>query len=132
MAGYSGKPLISKLGLKEGQQMALHHAPEGFADVLAPFPVAASLHLRRMPDSDLLLAFYTVQGDLDREFPDLLNDLRPGGMLWIAWPKKASGVVTDIREDGVRAAGLPHGWVDVKVCAIDDTWSGLKFLRRKT
>ncbi|NLR74743.1 DUF3052 domain-containing protein [Leeia sp. IMCC25680] len=132
MAGYSGKPLIGKLGLKEGQQMALHHAPECFVNLLAPFPAAATLYPQRQAGCDLLLAFYIRQADLSRDFPDLLTDLSPGGMLWIAWPKKASGVATDIREDGVRAAGLPHGWVDVKVCAIDETWSGLKFLRRKT
>jgi hypothetical protein len=132
MAGYSGTLLVQKLGIKAAQRVALLNAPPGFADTLAPLPGDVSLHsdLRGRAPFDLLLFFTHERSELARSFPRLADRLTPAGGLWIAWPKKASGVPTDLTENEVRAVGLAVGLVDNKVCAIDDTWSGLRFVFR--
>jgi hypothetical protein len=134
-AGYSGTPLPRKLGIGPGSRVLLVGAPDGF-DVLAGTPVpdpAPRVHRRpgRHP-YDLVLAFCQDAATLRRRFAPLAVRITPAGALWVAWPKRASGVQTDLDENRVRDVGLGAGLVDVKVCAVDSTWSGLKFVRRLT
>ena len=129
MAGYSGTPLAKKLGIKEDHRLALLGAPKGFAIDDLPAGVAAKTALRST--SDVIVSFHTERADLAQRLPALLRGLDVDGGLWVAWPKRASGVPTDITEDVVREVALPTGLVDVKVCAIDDTWSGLRLCLRK-
>lgn len=111
--------------------MALLHAPDGIDATLAPLPDGVTLGTRVSKTARVTLLFATREADLRKEFPPLAAALPEGAMLWIAWPKKTSGRATDLTENLIRDIGLPTGWVDVKVCAIDETWSGLKFLRRR-
>lgn len=130
-AGYSGTPLAKKLGIKAGERLALLAAPDGFIRLLGALPdgVRIVTHARGGPGRIILFA--TSRSDLSRRFAPAARGLAEGGALWIGWPKKASGVPTDLTEDVVREIGLPLGLVDYKVCAIDGTWSGLCFARRK-
>lgn len=130
MAGYSQTPLSKKLGIKEGHRVLLGHAPEGFLELLEPLPanVVIGSSLGVLPDLEIL--FVGERSLLDREFPLAVGRLLDTGMIWVAWPKKASKVVTDLTEDLIRQTGLDLGVVDVKVCAISEIWSGLKFVRR--
>jgi hypothetical protein len=128
LAGYSGTPLVTKLGLKSGARTQLVSAPSSFGDTLGPMPDGVKLVTRG--DLDFAMLFVCVKSDLKAAFPRLRDRLVSNGALWVAWPKKASGVETDLSEDVVRSFGLEAGLVDVKVCAVDDTWSGLKFVRR--
>jgi hypothetical protein len=131
MAGYSGTPLVKKLGLKAGFRVGLVNSPEGFARELIPLPNNVQIIERRLPNSlDLILLFADSQKLLIREFSKMALKLSSNGMLWIAWPKKASGVATDLSENILRQIGLDAGLVDVKVCAVNDIWSGLKFVYR--
>jgi hypothetical protein len=132
MAGYSGTPLVKKLGIKAGQEVALLNAPPGFADLLGPLPEEVTLHagLRGRRPFDTILFFTRDRIALEGHFPRLADRLTSAGGLWIAWPKKASRVPTDLTEDVVRIIGLDVGLVDNKVCAVDDTWSGLRFVFR--
>jgi hypothetical protein len=129
VAGYSGKPLIAKLGIKPGSTIAILGAPRGYDRQLGRLP-----EVRRRSTTtgrlDFVQFFTTEKHELERRFATLARSLTPAGMLWISWPKKASGVATDLTEDVIRAVGLAHGLVDVKVAAVDDVWSGLKFVRR--
>jgi len=129
MAGYSGKPLVAKLGIKAGSTIAILGAPRGYARTLGKLP-----RVRRgasAPGSLDFVQFFTKEKrQLERRFAALARAVAPAGMLWISWPKQASGVTTDLTEDVIRAMGLAHGLVDVKVAAVDDVWSGLKFVRR--
>jgi hypothetical protein len=129
MAGYSGKPLVAKLGIKPGSTIAILGAPRGYDRLLGRLP-----EVRRRSTAtgrlDFVQFFTTEKHELERRFAMLARSLTPAGMLWISWPKKASGVATDLTEDVIRAVGLAHGLVDVKVAAVDDVWSGLKFVRR--
>jgi hypothetical protein len=132
-AGYSGTPLPRKLGIKEGFRVALVGVPEGFGPELEPLPDGVRL-LRRLGAEaavDLALLFVTSRRDLARRFPPVAARLPPAGPLWVVWPKRSSGVPTDLTEDVLREVCLPLGWVDVKVCAVTDVWSGLKFVLRK-
>ena len=129
MSGYSGTPLPKKLGLRPGQRIALRSEPADFLGSLGPLPEGASL-AERGDAVDLALLFTRTEADLRRDFEPLARRLGPAGMLWVAWPKRASKVPTDLTEDRVRAVGLEVGLVDVKVCAIDEVWSGLKFVLR--
>ncbi|HET7457723.1 MAG TPA: DUF3052 family protein [Gemmatimonadaceae bacterium] len=133
MAGYSGKPLVTKLGVAEGQRVALVDAPAGFPAALAPLPSEVRLlaAASEQVDVDVAIIFSRAASHLEERFAAAVAALRPGGMIWVAWPKKASRQPTDLTEDVVRGIGLAAGLVDVKVCAIDETWSGLKFLRRR-
>jgi len=128
--GYSGTPLPQKLGFKEGTQAAVAGAPDGLKRLLGALPKGATLAAPASAVLDLGVLFATRAVDLRRAVPIWIHRLKPAGMLWIAWPKKASGAETDLTEDVVRLVGLQGGLVDVKVCAIDATWSGLKFVRR--
>lgn len=130
MAGYSGTPLPRKLGIKEGDDVALVRAPEGFRGTLGELPDGARTRTRLGRDHDVILAFFTRRAELERRFDALAAALDVDGGLWIAWPKRSSGVATDITEDTVREIVLPRGLVDNKVCAIDETWSGLRVVFR--
>ncbi len=131
MAGYSGTPLARKLGVKNGMRVALIGAPKEFGPELEPMPVGVKVLRRPAADLDLAMLFVTSRADLSRRFPKVAAVLPPAGSLWVAWPKKSSGVATDLTEDVLREVCLPRGWVDVKVCAVTDIWSGLKFVLRK-
>ena len=130
MAGYSGKPLVQKLGIKDGWTIAILNAPRGYSGVLGKLPRDVKRKTAAVGSLDFVQFFTTEKHELERRFATLARALTPAGMLWISWPKKASGVATDLTEDVIRAVGLAHGLVDVKVAAVDDVWSGLKFVRR--
>jgi hypothetical protein len=132
LAGYSGTPLVRKLGIKPGGTVALVAAPPGFHRELVGLPADVRLVTRAAGTPDLVLWFVRTREDLDGRAGRIGGRIVPGAGLWIAWPKKASGVQTDVTEDAVRRAGLAHGLVDYKVCAINETWSGLKFARRRS
>jgi len=128
VAGYSGTPLARKLGIRPGDSLALLGAPDGFA--IDDLPPGVEVRRRARAACEVILSFHTRHAELARRFPTLMRALVADGGLWVAWPKRASGVATDITEDVVREVALPTGMVDNKVCAIDETWSGLKFVRR--
>ena len=130
-AGYSGTPLATKLGIKDGHVVALLGAPKGFEATLDGLPAAMRVRTRATGTADVVVSFHTERADLEARVPKLLDVLDVDGGLWIAWPKKASKVPTDITEDTVREVFLPLGLVDNKVCAIDDVWSGLRVVWRK-
>ena len=130
MAGYSGKPLVAKLGIKPGATIAILNAPRGYDRILGKMPRDVKRKIAAVGALDFVQFFTHRRGELERRFPVLERALAPAGMLWISWPKKSSGVTTDLTEDGIRAIGLAHGLVDVKVAAVDEVWSGLKFVRR--
>jgi hypothetical protein len=129
VAGYSGTPLAKKLGIKEGTRLAVLGAPDGFA--LDDLPVGVDARTSARGTSDVILSFHTLRADLATRLPVLMRALDVDGGLWISWPKRTSGVDTDLTEDVVREVALPTGLVDVKVCAVDDTWSGLRLCLRK-
>ena len=130
MAGYSSTPLAKKLGIKEGSRIALVNAPEGFQSELGEFPHNAQL-VRRLTNSlDLILFFVLSERALAKEFTKLADKLVTNGMICIPCPNKSSGVETDLTFERVQRIGLDAGLVDVKICAINDTWSGLKFVYR--
>ena len=129
-AGYSGKPLVAKLGIKAGAAIAILNAPQGYERVLGKLPPQTRRKARVAAPLDFIQFFTTEARDLQRDFPRLERALAPAGMLWVSWPKKSSGVDTDLTENVIREIGLAHGLVDVKVAAVDDVWSGLKFVRR--
>jgi CheY-like chemotaxis protein len=131
MAPYSGTPLVKKLGIRSGSVVALLDAPEDFERTLGPPPEGAVLRRGARGAAGLVLLFSRSMRRLEKDFPRAARMLEQGGSIWIAWPKKASGVETDLNETSVRRFGLAAGFVDYKVCAIDDTWSGLLFARRK-
>jgi len=130
MAGYSGTPLPKKLGIKEASRIALVNAPKGFQSELRDLPDNVQFIKRPTKSLDIILLFVLNERALARDFAKLAATLVSNGMIWIAWPKKTSGVATDLSEQRVRQIGLDAGLVDVKICAIDDTWSGLKFVYR--
>ena len=125
-AGYSQRPLVDKLGIKPDAKIAILNAPRGYARTLGKLPRRASAGA----PLDFVQFFTRERRELERRFAALARGLTPAGMLWISWPKQASGVATDLTEDVIRAIGLAHGLVDVKVAAVDEVWSGLKFVRR--
>lgn len=129
MAGYSGTPLIRKLGIKEGMQMRLVHAPDHYDDLVGPLP--DSVKLTEEKGADFIHAFYVERSVFEAELPQLLAAVARDGLIWVSWPKKASKVPTSMTENVIREVALPTGLVDVKVCAVDDVWSGLKLVIRK-
>ncbi len=129
-AGYSGTPLAKKLGIKEGACATLVNAPDDFDALLSPIPDGVKIVRRLGRDADVIVAFHTSRAVLERRIDRLRAGMHDAGGLWIAWPKRASGVATDITEDVVREIALAHGLVDNKVCAIDPTWSGLRIVVR--
>ena len=130
LAGYSGTPLVKKLGIKPGTTVALVGAPRGFRRELVGLPSNVRLVTSRTAPADLVIWFVTSRKELKIGVEAAGRQMTSG--LWVSWPKKASGVATDVTEDVVRAAGLANGLVDYKVCAVNTIWSGLKFARRKT
>ncbi|MGI8855696.1 MAG: DUF3052 domain-containing protein [Thermomicrobiales bacterium] len=130
--GYSGKPLIEKLGLREGFRARIVDAPDQYWALLGPLPPSVALVDDCTPnlDLDFIHCFTTRRDDLEATFPALQSQLGQRGMIWISWPKATVKTETDLNENIVRAIGLRNGLVDVKVCAVDAQWSGLKFVRR--
>jgi hypothetical protein len=128
MAGYSGTPLLKKLGVAGGTRLALVGAPEDFSAELGALPVGACLLPKAVRPLDVVLFFARSKAELARRLGPLARKLAANGGLWVAWPKKASGVVTDLSEGVVRELGLALGLVDNKVCAVNDVWSGLRFV----
>jgi hypothetical protein len=131
LAGYSGTPLAKKLGLAPRMRVAWLSAPDDFGELIGELPDGVRVLTRASGQLDLAVAFATRRSALARRLPALREAIRPDGAAWAAWPKRSSGVPTDITEDVVRDVALPLGLVDVKVCAIDETWSGLKLVIRK-
>ena len=129
-AGYSGTPLVSKLGIKPGTTLALIGAPDGFDDTLGELPDGVTVRRRLQGRLDVIVAFFVDRSALERRLPALRGALQPAGGLWLAWPKRASGVATDLSDTVVRELGLAAGLVDNKVCAIDEVWSGLRLVYR--
>jgi hypothetical protein len=130
MAGYSGTPLVKKLGIKEDFRIGLIDAPETFLKLLGELPTKATIDRGLKPPLDLIMLFSESADSLRKRFPVAAEKLRANGMIWVAWPKKSSGVPTDLIFDTVQHVGLDCGLVDVKICAIDEMWSGLKFVYR--
>ncbi len=129
-AGYSGTPLAKKLGIKEGARLAWVGAPDYFPALLGALPPGVSVRARLRGPLDVIVFFTTARTELERRIETLRAAMDPAAGLWIAWPKRASGVATDMTEDVVREVALAHALVDNKVCAIDDTWSGLRLVIR--
>ena len=129
-AGYSGTPLVKKLGIKPGSSLTLLREPEDFRKLLVGLPSDVRVTSRPTESPDLTIWFVTRRGEMEASMPERARTVGQG--LWVAWPKKASGVKSDLTEDHIRNAGLACGIVDYKVCAISEIWSGLKFARRKS
>ena len=130
MSGYSGKRLADKLGVREGSRLWPSNAPADYEALIGPLPPGAAM-AADAAQADILHAFVEDRAQLVDQAVFLTTAARQGAALWISWPKKSSTLFADLTEDGVREIVLPTGWVDVKVCAVDETWSGLKFLRRR-
>jgi len=131
MAGYSTTPLPGKLGIKAGFRIGLIDAPANYHAMLGPLPPGVRFYQRLVAPLDLIHLFAASLADLNRSLPRAKKALGKDGMLWLSWPKKSSGVNTDLDGNVVRKTGLATGLVDIKVCAVSDTWSGLKFVYRK-
>ncbi|PYJ87140.1 MAG: DUF3052 domain-containing protein [Verrucomicrobia bacterium] len=131
MAGYSKTPLAQKLGIKAGTKVAALAAPARYRQWLAPLPGGVSLTNKASAGSKFVHLFVSQRRILEKELKRLRGILDDAGILWISWPKKSSGVETDVTEDVIREVCLPLGFVDVKVCAVDETWSGLKLMIRR-
>jgi hypothetical protein len=131
MAGYSGTPLPQKLGIKPGLTVVTINAPTNYRRLLGTNPEGAAFSDRPKLDSNFVHVFIKKRSELEKRLSVLREKIADTGTVWVSWPKKSSGVPTDVTEDGVRAAALPLGFVDVKVCAIDNTWSGLKLMVRR-
>jgi hypothetical protein len=131
VAGYSGTPLPRKLGIKTGDRVLVLRAPDGFeAHTLGELPDGVSIARRASGTADVIVAFFDRRADLQRRMPVLRERMEPAARLWIAWPKRASGVRTDLTEDVVRELALANRLVDNKVAAVDETWSGLQLVIR--
>ncbi len=131
MAGYSGTPLARKLGVKEGHHLAFLSAPAGFRELLSELPSGATVKARATGPLDVIVFFTRRRAELERRLPALRRAMDPAAGLWVAWPKRSSGVDTDMTEDVARELGLANRLVDNKVCAIDETWSGLRLVIRR-
>ncbi len=131
-AGYSGTPLPKKLGIRDGSRVAVLNAPENFETTLGALPPRVAVRSTASGEADVIVVFVTKFARLKTEFGKAMRMMPPdAGMLWIAWPKKAAKMDTDLDENFIRDFGLAAGVVDTKVCAIDETWSGLRFSRRR-
>jgi hypothetical protein len=131
MAGYSGTPLAKKLGIAAGHRVALIGAPATYLASLEPLPERVTFVKKADAKSDVVHLFTTVRADLASALASYRATLAPDAIVWVSWPKKAAKVPTDVTEDVIRAEALPLGFVDVKVCAVDEVWSGLKLVVRK-
>lgn len=130
MAGYSGTPLVKKLGIKPGFSMYVYDPPQNYFDWLSPLPEDLIVKNRLTGEVDFIHLFVKDQGVFEKEFVKNMKHLKKEGMLWVSWPKKSSKVPTDLDENIIRDFGLKEKLVDVKVCAVNDTWSALKFVIR--
>jgi hypothetical protein len=128
--GYSGKPLFQKLGLKPGMRCLALNAPDHYDDLIAG--AEGVTFLAEDEEADLVHLFCAERSVLLSQHEQAFRRVAPSGMVWVSWPKKSSKLYVDLTEDTLREVLLPTGWVDVKVCAVDQDWSGLKFMRRKT
>lgn len=131
VAGYSGTPLAKKLGFKEGSRVRISGAPDNYLSLVSPRPENVQISKAFRKDIDIWHFFTRSAVELKTQLPRQLKAIRQNGMIWVSWPKKASEVPTDVAENVIRKVALPLGLVDVKVCAVDDTWSGLKLVIRK-
>ena len=131
MAGYSSTPLSKKLGIKEGSRVRTIAAPTNYLELLAPLPLNARVSSRLQGEVEIHHIFTRRKGELVKLLKAAMARIPENGMIWVSWPKKSSAVSSDMTEDEVRNAALPLGLVDVKVCAVDDVWSGLKLVIRK-
>jgi hypothetical protein len=131
MAGYSATPLAKKLGIKPGHAVHVVDAPAGYRTLLAPLPDDVTFVPRLSGSVDLVHVFVIAASTLAAALPRIRKQMRADAVVWVSWPKKAAKMDTDVTEDVVRAVALPTGLVDVKVCAVDDVWSGLKLVVRK-
>lgn len=132
MAGYSGTPLARKLGIKPGLRAHVVNAPENYQELLGPLPEDVTFVPTLRGKIDFIHAFVTAADDLAAKLATYRKRIVDNGVIWVSWPKKAAKVPTDVTEDVVRELALPLGLVDVKVCAVDETWSGLKLVIRVT
>ena len=131
MAGYSGTPLLQKLGIRPNERIIALNAPGHYSTLLGELPAGAAITHRRRSQAGFVHLFVTERVELEKRLSALRDELEDAGMLWVSWPKKSAKVPTDITEDTIRAVALPLGFVDVKVCAVDETWSGLKLVIRR-
>ncbi|MCW3089586.1 MAG: hypothetical protein JWP81_655 [Ferruginibacter sp.] len=127
-AGYSGTPPVKKLGIKSGFKIRLINAPANYFSLLGDMPPDVKVSSEKKPAKDMIHYFTVKTKDLQCDLLSLKNEIVPNGIIWISWPKKASGVLTDVTEDIIRELALANGLVDIKVCAVDNTWSGLKLV----
>ena len=132
MSGYSGKALGQKLGIKSWTRVKPRNAPGNYKQLLGPVPTDAIISTRLRPPVDLIHIFSIARAHLSAELRRAMAEIEQDGAIWVSWPKKAAGVRTDLTEDVIRDVALPMGLVDVKVCAVDEVWSGLKLVIRKS
>jgi hypothetical protein len=131
VAGYSGTPLATKLGIKAGNEVVLIGAPEGYVELLQPVAADVCFVARPSSSSSVVQLFTTERAEFARELARCRKVLSSQASLWVCWPKKSSGVATEVNEHTIRELALPLGFVDVKVCAVTEVWSGLKLVVRK-
>jgi len=131
MAGYSGTPLVRKLGINKGSEVHVANAPDDYLELIEPLPEGVRFVTHFSESTDIVHLFSTRRAELDGALRVFRAALNPAAVVWVSWPKKSSKVATDITEDVIREVALPLGFVDVKVCAVDDVWSGLKLVVRK-
>jgi hypothetical protein len=131
MAGYSGTPLAQKLGIKPGTTVVLIHAPANYRKLLGNFANGVEFTSRVLANSNFIHFFTTHRSELEKQLPRLRAKIADSGTLWVSWAKNSSGVATDITEDVIREVALALGFIDIKVCAVDETWSGLKLMIRR-
>ena len=131
MAGYSGTPLVRKLGIRPNEKIIVIDAPKNYAHLLEDLPDGATINNGLTSGAMFVHLFATQRAELHERLTTLRAKIADKGMVWVSWPKKSSGVPTDITEDTIRELALPLGFVDIKVCAVDETWSGLKLVIRR-
>lgn len=131
MAGYSATPLVKKLGIREGSKLFLVDAPKNYLKLVAPLPPRVKVITRLAAETDMAHIFSTTKSHLSKTLHTVLPKLKQDGTIWVSWPKKSAKVPSDIVEDSIRQVALPMGLVDIKVCAVDEVWSGLKLVIRK-
>ena len=131
MPGYSGTPLVRKLGIQPDERIAAIGAPAHYRELLEGLADGVSIGSRVAANARFVHLFVTTRALLERRLTELRSKLDDAGVLWVSWPKKSSGMATDVTEDTIREVALPLGFVDVKVCAVDETWSGLKLMIRR-
>lgn len=131
MAGYSGTPLAARLGIREGMEVTLVDAPKNYVELVSPVPPGVRFSTKMFSGAGMVHVFATEKRRLQQALIAALPKLKPDGTIWVSWPKKSAKVPTDITEDTIREIALPLGLVDIKVCAVDEVWSGLKLVIRK-